>query len=98
MDFNKKLDLLISLGKETGKLQIEDVAHYFEKDSEEYRTVIWELEHKGIEIALANVRARVEYVNYDEKKKQATYVRYPQRSELNAEINESLIVEYYSRV
>ena len=37
-------------------------------------------------------------INYDEKKMQATYVRFPQRSELNAEINESLIVEYYSRV
>ena len=56
------------------------------------------MEHKGIEIALANVKSRVDYINYDEKKKQATYVRYPQRSELNAEINESLIVEYYSRV
>ena len=55
-------------------------------------------DHKGIEIALANVKSRVDYINYDEKKKQATYVRYPQRSELNAEINESLIVEYYSRV
>ena len=50
MDFNKKLDLLISLGKESGKLQVEEVAHYFEKDSEEYRTVVLELEHKGIEI------------------------------------------------
>ena len=56
------------------------------------------MDHKGIEIALANVKSRVDYINYDEKKKQATYVRYPQRSELNAEINESLIVEYYSRV
>ena len=55
-------------------------------------------EHGGIEIALANVKSRVDYINYDEKKKQATYVRYPQRSELSAEINESLIVEYYSRV
>ena len=55
-------------------------------------------DHKGIEIALANVKSRVDYINYDEKKKQATYVRYPQRSELNPEINESLIVEYYSRV
>lgn len=55
-------------------------------------------DHKGIEIALANVKSRVDYINYDEKKKSATYVRYPQRSELNAEINESLIVEYYSRV
>ena len=50
MDFNKKIDLLISLGKETGKLQVEEVTHYFEKDSEEYRTVVLELEHKGIEI------------------------------------------------
>ena len=55
-------------------------------------------EHGGIEISLANVKSRVDYINYDEKKKQATYVRYPQRSELSAEINESLIVEYYSRV
>ena len=55
-------------------------------------------EHKGIEIALANVKSRVDYINYDEKKMQGTYVRFPQRSELNAEINESLIVEYYSRV
>ena len=41
---------------------------------------------------------RIDYINYDEKKMQGTYVRFPQRSELNAEINESLIVEYYSRV
>jgi len=54
--------------------------------------------HKGIEIALQEVKSRVDYINYDEKKMQATYVRYPQRSELNAEINESLIVEFYSRV
>lgn len=55
-------------------------------------------EHKGVEIALANTKSRVDYINYDEKKMQGTYVRFPQRSELNAEINESLIVEYYSRV
>jgi len=55
-------------------------------------------DHKGIEIALANVKSRVDFITYDEKKKSATYVRYPQRSELNAEINESLIVEFYSRV
>ena len=54
--------------------------------------------HKGIEIALANVNKRVEFINYNDKKKEATYVRYPQRSELNGEINEALIVEFYSRV
>ena len=55
-------------------------------------------DHKGIEIALANAKGRVDFINYDEKKKQGTYVRYPQRNELNAEINEALIVEFYSRV
>ena len=55
-------------------------------------------DHKGIEIALANKVKRPEFINYDEKKRVATYVRYPERSELNADINESLIVEFYSRV
>ena len=55
-------------------------------------------EHKGIEIALANKIKRPEFVSFDEGKRVATYVRYPERSELNAEINESLIVEFYSRV
>lgn len=55
-------------------------------------------EHKGIEIALANKIKRPDFISYDEGKKVATYVRYPERSELNAEINESLIVEFYSRV
>ena len=56
------------------------------------------MNHTGVEIALANKPRRVDYINYDESKKQATYVRYPERSELNADINESLIVEFYSRV
>ena len=55
-------------------------------------------DHKGIEIALANKVKRPEFINYDEKKRVATYVRYPERGELNADINESLIVEFYSRV
>ena len=55
-------------------------------------------DHKGIEIALTNKIKRVDFINYDEAKRTATYVRYPERSELNAEINESLIVEFYSRV
>ena len=65
MDFNRKLDLLISLGKETGTLKIEDVTHYFEKDSEEYHTVILELEHKGIEI-LAPVEIDDDFLDDDE--------------------------------
>lgn len=37
------------------------------------------------------------FVNVDKKNKTATFVRYPEREELNAEINEALIVEYYNR-
>lgn len=38
-----------------------------------------------------------EYLTLDEDKLEGTYNRYPERSELPAEINEALIVEYYSR-
>ncbi|MBB5148086.1 MULTISPECIES: 30S ribosomal protein S4 [Ureibacillus] len=38
-----------------------------------------------------------EYLTFDAEKKEGTYVRYPERSELPSEINESLIVEFYSR-
>ena len=56
------------------------------------------MNHPAVEIALNNVGKRVEFIKYDDKKKAATYVRYPERSELNADINEALIVEFYSIV
>ena len=37
------------------------------------------------------------FVNVDKTKKVGTYTRYPEREELNSEINESLIVEFYNR-
>ena len=48
--------------------------------------------------ALEKVVSRVEFVTFDANKLTGTFVRYPERSELNADINESLIVEFYSRV
>ena len=47
--------------------------------------------------SLEKVVNRVEYVTFDANKMEAVYVRYPERSELTAEINESLIVEFYNR-
>ncbi len=38
-----------------------------------------------------------EYVTFDEATLEGTYVRFPERSELPAEITEALIVEFYSR-
>ena len=50
-----------------------------------------------IKSSLEALSKRVEFVNYDENKMAATFVRYPERTELNGEINDSLIVEYYNR-
>ena len=50
-----------------------------------------------IKSSLEALLKRVELVTYDENKMAGTYVRYPERSELNADINESLIIEYYNR-
>lgn len=47
--------------------------------------------------SLAKVSKRVEFITYDEGKMEATYVRLPERNELNADINESLIVEFYNK-
>ena len=47
--------------------------------------------------SLSKVTKRVEFINYDEKKMESTYVRLPERSELNADINEALIVEFYNK-
>ncbi len=54
-------------------------------------------DHKAANEALEKVNKRVEYVTFDENKKEGTYVRYPERSELNMDINESLIVEFYNK-
>ena len=50
-----------------------------------------------IKASLEALHKRVEFITYDEAKMAGTYVRYPDRSELNAEVNDSLIVEFYNR-
>ena len=60
------------------------------------------LNQKGKELSIVKssleaLQNRVEFISYDEKKMEATYVRMPERSELNADIDEALIVEYYNR-
>jgi small subunit ribosomal protein S4 len=55
------------------------------------------LDHVAIKEALEATLSRPAYVEFDNKKMSGTYLRLPDRSELNAEINESLIVEYYNR-
>ena len=54
-------------------------------------------DHKAILSALEKVGKRVEFVTFDDKKLEGKFVRLPERSELNADINEALIVEFYNR-
>lgn len=55
------------------------------------------LEHPAIRASLEAKVSRPAFVEFDDKKLTGTYVRYPERAELNAEINESLVVEFYNR-
>lgn len=55
------------------------------------------LNHPAMKAALESTLNRPAFVSFDDKKMSGTYVRYPDRSELNPEINESLIVEFYNR-
>ena len=55
------------------------------------------LNHPSMKQALENTINRVKFVEFDANKMTGTYVRYPERSELNADINEALIVEFYNR-
>lgn len=55
---------------------------------------------KGLKVvkdSLEKVLKRVEYVTFNDKDLSGVYVRTPDRSELNPEINEALIVEFYNR-
>ena len=52
---------------------------------------------KCVKEALENVTSRVEYIDFDKNNNTAKFVRLPERNELNADINESLIVEFYNR-
>ncbi len=50
-----------------------------------------------VKSSLEALQNRVEFISYDDKKMEGTYVRMPERSELNADVNEALIIEFYNR-
>jgi small subunit ribosomal protein S4 len=53
--------------------------------------------HPAVKAALESKPVRLAFIAFDEPKLSATYVRYPERSELNQDINEALIVEFYNK-
>lgn len=55
------------------------------------------MNHPAIKDAIEQKRTIPAYLEMDEKKLTGKYVRVPERSELNPEVNEQLIVEFYNR-
>ena len=55
------------------------------------------LNHPAILAAVEEKVAVPAYLEFDPKKLTGKYVRTPERSELNSEVNEQLIVEFYNR-
>jgi small subunit ribosomal protein S4 len=53
---------------------------------------------KVIKESLETLQTIPAYVTFDNNKYEGTYVRFPERSELSPEIDESLIVEFYNRL
>lgn len=53
--------------------------------------------HPAMKQALEQNQGRVEYVSFDNNKLEGVFIRYPERNELNADINEALVVEFYSK-
>ena len=50
-----------------------------------------------VKASLEALQNRAEFVSYDDKKMEGVFVRLPERSELNADIDEALVIEYYNR-
>ena len=74
-----------------------DIPSYSVKPGDKISVKEKSLNHPAIKLSLENTLNRPSYVEFDDKKLTGTYIRLPERSELNADINESLIVEYYNR-
>ena len=54
-------------------------------------------EHKAMKETLEAVNRNIEFVSFDKNKLEGTYLRYPERSELSQEVNESQVVEFYNK-
>ena len=74
-----------------------DIPSYIVKPGDTVSVKENSLEHPAIKVALEANNTKPAFVEFDNKKMSGTYVRYPDRSELNQDINEALIVEFYNR-
>ena len=74
-----------------------DIPSYRVKPGDVIKVKENSMEHPAILDAVQATLNRPAYVIFDDKKLEGTYVRLPERTECNPEINDSLIVEFYNR-
>ena len=74
-----------------------DIPSYSVKPGDVISVKEQSLNHAAIKAAVEATLNYPAFVEFDKNKLTGTYLRYPDRSELNQEVNESLIVEYYNR-
>ena len=74
-----------------------DIPSYTVKPGDVIAVKEQSLDHPAIKVAVETTLNRPAYVEFDANKLTGKYLRYPDRSELNPDINEALIVEYYNR-
>ena len=74
-----------------------DIPSYTVKPGDVIAVKEQSLDHPAIKAAVEATLNRPAYVEFDANKLTGKYLRFPERSELNADINEALIVEYYNR-
>lgn len=74
-----------------------DIPSYIVKPGQTISVKEKSAKHPAMLESLASTIHRVDYVSFDADKLTGSLVRIPERSELNAEINESLIVELYNK-
>ena len=74
-----------------------DIPSYTVKPGDVIAVKEQSLDHPAIKAAVEATLNRPAYVEFDANKLSGKYLRYPDRSVLNPDINEALIVEYYNR-
>ena len=74
-----------------------DIPSYTVKPGDVIAVKEQSLDHPAIKAADEATVNRPAYVEFDANKLTGKYLRFPDRSELNPDINEALIVEYYNR-
>ncbi len=74
-----------------------DIPSFIVKPGQEISVKENSRKHPVIMESLSNVNSTLEFVSFDTEKMSGTFNRLPERSELNQEINEQLIVEFYNK-